>query len=814
MSQKYVCIHGHFYQPPRENAWLEDIELQDSAYPFHDWNERINYECYAPNAASRILGEYGKITKIVNNYLRISYNFGPTLLSWLEKHAPETYADILKADRESIVKYGGHGNAMAQVYNHIIMPLANLRDKITQVKWGIYDFEYRYRRKPEGMWLAETAVDTETLEVLADHGIKYTVLAPRQGAQVRKIGEKNWTPVNEGSLDTTRPYQVNLPSGKTIAVFYYHGGLAQEVAFNGLLKDGKRFAHRIIDSFAPTDDPQLIHIATDGESYGHHHKLGDMALSFCLDYIEQNKLATITNYGQYLELFPPEYETQIHENSSWSCVHGVERWRSNCGCSTGGHPDWNQEWRSVLRNALDWLRDRLNQVYLKQLKEYQTPDPWSLRNSYIQVIYNRDSKHVHQFLESHGGRKLTAREKTRLLRLLEMQRQALLMYTSCGWFFDEISGIETTQILQYANRAMQLAEQEGNVHLEEEFINLLAQAHSNISEYGTGANIYEQFVEPRRLTLSKVGMHYAVASIFSNEPDEEIFIYRAENEYFDRLEAGVLQLIVGRTKVHSRITLSKKRYSYAALYLGQQHIIGSVSDAMTEATFDEMYVAIKQAFYDNSVAAIIAVMEQYFGSRKFSLRSLFKDEQRHVLEKILSQDLELAADSYKKIYNRNYNLLSVLNKEKVPLPFLLQQNLKVVINNDLMRYLEDKQRSVIRLQALVKEVEKWNIELDRTSLQYVAADHLHFFMQIMELKPQDYELLRLVLRKLTLFNRLSLEINLYKVQNSYYKIISRFDEILEKLGDDRDAKLRLTQTYKQLGDLINMAFHYELETAN
>lgn len=809
MNKKYVCIHGHFYQPPRENAWLEDIELQDSAYPFHDWNERINFECYAPNAASRILGEHGRITKIINNYQRISYNFGPTLLSWMEQHAPETYADILKADRDSISRFGGHGNAMAQVYNHIIMPLANLRDKITQVKWGIYDFEYRFRRKPEGMWLAETAADTETLEVLADHDIKFTVLAPRQGAKIRKIGDKNWTAVNEGNLDTTRPYLVNLPSGKSIAVFYYHGGLAQEVAFSGLLKDGKRFAHRIIDSFQNSDQPQLIHIATDGESYGHHHKLGDMALSFCLDYIEQNNLANITNYGQYLELFPPEYETQIHENSSWSCVHGVERWRSNCGCHTGGHAGWNQEWRAVLRDSLDWLRDRLNTVYLKQLDEYQTPDPWSLRNSYIQVIYNRDSKHVNQFLESHGGRKLTSREKTRLLRLLEMQRQALLMYTSCGWFFDEISGIETTQILQYANRAMQLAEQEGNVHLEEEFINRLSHAHSNVKEYGTGANIYEQFVEPRRLTLSKVGMHYAVASIFSGEPKEEIFIYRAENEYYDRLEAGLLQLTVGRTKVHSRITLSKKRYSFAALYLGQQHIIGSVSDSMTEATFDEMYLAIKSAFYDNSVAAIIGVMEQYFGSRKFSLRSLFKDEQRRVLEQILEKDLELAADSYKKIYNRNYNLLSVLNKEKAPLPFLLQENVKVVINNDLMRYLEEKQRSILRLQALVQEVEKWQIELDRQGLQYVAADHLYFFMQILELKPHDYDLLRIIIRKISLFNRLSLQVSLYKVQNIYYKITQHFDQVMKKVEDDRELTTRLKESYHQLGDLINMAFQPE-----
>lgn len=810
MNNKYVCIHGHFYQPPRENAWLEDIELQDSAYPFHDWNERINFECYAPNAASRILGADGRITKIVNNYLRVSYNFGPTLLSWMEQHAPDTYADILQADRESILHYGGHGNAMAQVYNHIIMPLANKRDKVTQVKWGIYDFEYRFRRKPEGMWLAETAVDTETLEVLADHDITYTVLAPRQGAKVRRIGEREWTPVNEGTLDTTQPYRVNLPSGKSIVVFYYHGGLAQEVAFNGLLKDGKRFAHRINDSFSHNSDiPQLIHIATDGESYGHHHKMGDMALSYCLDYIEANQLATITNYGQYLSLFAPIYETEIHENSSWSCVHGVERWRSDCGCHSGGHPDWNQAWRPVLRESLDWLRDQLNQVYLQQLKGFQIADPWALRNSYIQVIYNRDPEHVNEFLASNCGIALTAKDKTRLLRLLEMQRQALLMYTSCGWFFDEISGIETTQILQYANRAMQLAEQEGNVHLEASFINRLAVAKSNVPAYGTGANIYAQFVEPRRLTLSKVGMHYAVASIFSGEPEEEIFIYRAENEYYDRLEAGILQLTVGRTQVHSRITLSKKRYSFVALYLGQQHIIGSVSDAMSEATFDDMYTAIKHAFYESSVAAVISEMETYFGNRKFSLRSLFKDEQRRVLEQILAKDIELAADSYKKIYNRNYNLLSVLNKEEVPLPFLLQENLKVVINNDLMRYLADKQRSILRLQAIVQEVNKWQIELDSSGLEFVAAEHLYFFMQILALQPHDHDLLQIIIRKISLLKQLELNVSMYKVQNIYFQVTYKFDQVYATAKTAKNAPEELVQAYRQLGQQINMVFDWK-----
>ncbi len=800
---RYVCIHGHFYQPPRENAWLEEIELQDSAHPFHDWNERINYECYEPNVSARILGSGGKITNIFNNYLHISFNFGPTLLSWMEKHAPDTYAAILRADKESIVKYDGHGNAVAQVFNHMIMPLANRRDKVTQVQWGIYDFEYRFRRKPEGMWLAETAVDIETLEVLAEQDIQYTILAPRQAKQVRKLGHDQWEQVHEGTLDTTMPYRINLPSGKHIHVFFYHGGLAQDVAFSGLLKDGQLFAHKITEAFRQGDHPQLVNIATDGESYGHHHRMGEMALAFCLQHIQEHQLATITNYGQYLELYPATYEAEIHENSSWSCAHGIERWRNDCGCNTGGNPSWNQQWRATLRQSLDWLRDELSAVYEKEMAPFRV-DPWQLRCQYIQVVYNRDSRHVNQFLDTRFNRKLATREKIKLLRLLEMQRHSLLMYTSCGWFFDEISGIETTQILQYANRAMQLAEQEGQVLLEEQFINMLAQARSNIRELGTGANIYETYVEPRRLTLSKVGMHYAVASIFSNEPEEEIFNYRAENEYFDKLEAGVLQLAIGRTRVHSRITLSKKRYTFAALYLGQQHIIGSVSDSMNESTFEDMYKELRAAFYDSSVAHVISVMEQYFGSRKFSLRSLFSDEQRKVLNQIMEKDLEMAADSYKKIFNRNYNLLSVLHREKIPLPFLLQENLKVVVNTDLFRYLEENQRSVIKLQSLVQESRKWNVPLDIEGLTFAASDHIFFFMQIIDIKPTDLELLKIINKKLTLLQELGIHPDLYKVQNLYFRLMKRLPEVLGKETGDTVQPDKLREAYRKLGEKIHV----------
>jgi Alpha-amylase/alpha-mannosidase len=457
--ERYICIHGHFYQPPRENPWLEEIEVQDSAYPFHDWNERITAECYATNGVSRILDGQNRIIQIVNNYARISFNFGPTLLSWMEQKAPSAYRAILAADRESQKYFSGHGSALAQVYNHIIMPLANRHDKYTQIFWGIRDFEKRFGRKPEGMWLAETAVDLETLDIMAELGIQFTILSPYQARRVRTQGSKQWQDVVGGHIDPTMAYLQHLPSGRTITLFFYDGPISQGVAFERLLSSGERFAHRLIGAFS--DDrhwPQLVHIATDGETYGHHHRFGEMALAYALHYIESNNLARITIYGEYLERHPPTYEVEILENTSWSCFHGIERWRSNCGCNSGNNPGWNQEWRAPLRNALDWLRDAITPAY-DEIGRQLLRDPWAARNDYIAVILDRSSENIARFLEHHAIRKLHDAEKVTVLKLMELQRHAMLMYTSCGWFFDELSGIETVQIIQYAGRVIQLAEE-------------------------------------------------------------------------------------------------------------------------------------------------------------------------------------------------------------------------------------------------------------------------------------------------------------------------------------------------------------------
>lgn len=767
---KFVCIHGHFYQPPRENAWLEEVEIQDSASPFHDWNERINFECYAPNTASRILDEQGYISKIINNYSRISYNFGPTLLSWLAKSDPETYKAIIDADRISQERFGGHGSALAQVHGHLILPLANQNDKETQVIWGIKDFEHRFGRKPEGIWLSETAVNTETLEVLAANDLQFTILAPRQAKAFRPIGEKDWTPVNEDTIDTRRPYRCLLPSGKSIVLFFYHRGISQGVAFEGLLNNGKNFAYRFINSLDDNAAPQLAHIATDGESYGHHHAKGEMALADCLNQIEAHHGVQLSNYGQFLEKFPPEFEAQIHENSSWSCVHGIERWRSNCGCNTGGNHGWNQEWRGPLRDALDWLRDKLIPAY-EQGASKLVKSPWDARNDYISVVLDRSDESIDNFIKNHAKKKLNKKEKTQLLRLMEMQRQAMQMYTSCGWFFDEISGIETDQILQYANRAISYAKQVAGIELHNGFVKKLKKIPSNVYENGAGS--YQKNVMPAQVDLVRVGMHYAASSLFEKHPDNlEFFNYIANSEVFKPFEAGLQKLAVGRTIVKSKITHSEKHFSFVVLYLGQQNLIGYISIDMDQATFDKMVQEVELAFKGSDLSEVIGIMQTYFGSDKFSVWHLFRDEKRKILRQITGQSLLQAERAFRDIYNDYYQLMTGTAKTGLPIPEAYKSATQFIVNHDFQQFFENGHFYVRELERLVDELKKWDINFKpKSALKLAASERL--FNEIKKIKtvedPETHlENLNTIIK---ILNELGFELNTWKSQNLYFNLL-------------------------------------------
>lgn len=766
--EKYICIHGHFYQPPRENAWLEVIEVQDSAHPYHDWNERVSAECYGPNAASRILDQAGVIRDIINNYSKISFNFGATLLSWMEINDRETYEAILEADRLSVEAFGGHGSAMAQVYNHMIMPLANARDKETQIIWGIRDFVHRFNRQPEGMWLAETAVDTETLDLLAKHDIHFTVLAPRQAKAFRKKGESQWTDAENG-FDTRRPYLYPLPSGKSIVLFFYDGEISQEVAFDGLLNDGKKFAERLVSRFDKSaSEPQLSHIATDGETYGHHHRHGDMALAFCVDYIERYSKARLTNYAQFLALAEPRYEVQIHERSSWSCVHGVERWRNDCGCNTGAKPSWNQRWRKPLRDTLDWLRDELEKIFAAEAEPI-LKDPWQARNDYVNIILRRNDDTIRKFLRDHC---LQTVDPPRVLQLMEVQRNAMLMYTSCGWFFDEVSGIETTQIMQYACRAMQLISQVSDVNLELEFRKRLETIPSNVPALANASTIYTKIVLPSRINLQRVGMHFAVASIFEDDLESfPVFNYATTNEIFIRREAGEQKLVLGVTRVRSNTTRSEKKFAFAVIYMGKHNIIGNISLDMEEEKFASMQVRMVSAFEEARLGDVIGLMQTYFGPEKYTIWQLFQDEKRKVFNFITRQSMLDLEDSLRRIYNRDYPLVTALANNGIPIPNAYRTTFEYILNADLLKSFQTDKINIRTVERVMNELSQWDLRIeDPGRVEHLAGESI--FKELKRLSAEGESLKRIerLNRLFPLMVRFNLRPNLYKSQNLYFQI--------------------------------------------
>jgi alpha-amylase/alpha-mannosidase (GH57 family) len=776
---RYICVHGHFYQPPRENPSLEAIELQDSAYPYHDWNERITAECYAPNATSRILDAEQRITQLVNNYAHISFNFGPTLLSWMEPNAPKTYQALLEADKSSQEKFSGHGSALAQAYNHMILPLANIRDKVTQVKWGIADFKHRFGRAPEGMWLPETAVNTETLEVLAASGIKFTILAPRQANRIRKRETRTWQDVSGERIDPSRAYLVNLPSRKAITVFFYDGHISQAVAFERLLDDGQRFADRLMSGFSDARDwPQLVDIATDGESYGHHHRFGEMALSYALHHIETKKLAELTNYAQFLECHPPDHLVQIVENSSWSCIHGIERWRTNCGCNSGGHPGWTQEWREPLRAALDWLRDQLIPLY-EQKASPLLKNPWEARDFYIRVILDRSPENAREFFACQAGHPLSPDEQVAALKLLEIQRHAMLMYTSCGWFFDELSGLETVQVIQYAGRAIRLAQDFLGNGLEAEFEERLAAAKSNLPEHGDGKQIYEKWVKPAFVSTAQVAGHYAISSLFESYGDRtRVYCYDVSRDDYSLEVEGKHRMAVGRARFSSTITQEVDTLTFGVLHLGDHNISGGVRRFAALETYEDLKRTLAEAFSKADTPAVINAMTQAFPESPFSLRTLFRDKQREIVNNILDESLASASAVYREIFENNAPLIRFLNNLGIPIPAAFQSAAEIALNSQLKQAFERPEVDIEGTQSTLKEAAATKVKLDVSGLEYVLRTRLEreaddFVRQLADLdRAQRF-------RKLLEFAAtLPFPVNLWEVQNLCFRpLIQTIDEL-------------------------------------
>ncbi len=721
---RWLCVHGHFYQPPRENPWLELIEVQDSAHPYHDWNERIDRECYAPNSVSRLMDEAGRIRKIVNNFEKISFNIGPTLFSWLADHDSDTYRRIIQADRVSAQANQGHGNAIAQVYNHMIMPLATERDRQTQVKWGIADFLARFGRFPEGMWLAETAACTDSLEALAENGILFTILCQTQAAEVMEPGESDYTPVN--GVDPTRPYQVDLPSGRSIAVFFYDGPISQAVAFERLLSGADVFAGRLMGGFTEGRDwPQLLSIATDGETFGHHHRFGDMALAAVMERFDKTKEAIVTNYAAFLANHPPTVKVKIHEGSAWSCAHGVERWRSDCGCNIGAGVGWNQKWRTPLRDALDHLKAELDRIYETVGKRY-FDDPWEVRERYIDVLLDRSK--AGDFLDRYRTER-TSDEDVICLKLLEMQRNGMLMFTSCGWFFDDLAGIETVQILQYAARAIQLAEGASGEKLEEPFLDILEKGRSNIPAQGDGRTLWRKQVVPEQSDLARGAANYAIVATLDPAIDPGLRHYEVSERERAEEEFGDNKLTLLGVAVRSRLVWERQEFLLACLRLGRTDVTAFLIPRKDDHAFAALEEEVFGALRRIPITQLIRALDRRFGgddARIFQLRDLYVEVRRTAVSFLASDHIERFANTYRALIDENRRVIEYFIDSGVPIPGEFRLAAQYMMEQELQKAARDlaDKGDPERIVDLMGDVQRWQLPVNLDATREVIEEAL------------------------------------------------------------------------------------------
>ena len=785
MADKYLCIHGHFYQPPRENPWINEIEYQASASPYHDWNERITRECYGPNTRARLHGEHGHILKLINNYEYMSYDFGPTLLSWLEKAHPWIYGQILAADRLSRERFQGHGNALAQVYNHIIMPLATRRDKLTQIRWGLADFKYRFGRPAEGMWLSETAVDTETLILMAEEGVKFTVLSPTQAQSVRPLTgsakDIPWQDVRGGRINPTRPYRVLLGRGERpfIDVFFYDGPVSRAVAYEKLLASGEDLLARIEEAFgAHNDGPELVSLATDGESYGHHFKFGDLALSWLFHHIEQGGEIKSTNYGLFLEKFPPLDEVKIVENSSWSCVHGVERWRADCGCSVSQTPEWNQAWRAPLREGLDWLADELRGVF-EERGGRLFKDPWKARDEYITLFLNSTAQERERFIRRHGLRSLGQEEQVEVFQLLEFQRMALYMFTSCGWFFDDISGLEPVQVLKYAARAMELAKPWANKDLESGLMKYLSKARSNDSDYRDGKDVYDVQVRPIRIDPSRSMAHYALAGLAEGVPRAGGLFSETVRPLSElRLTEGDVKAALGQAEVVEVGTGRVFKKVYLALCGETGKLNCLVGPDAGGFDLEKIAGEIRQtlASYPNKAED---VFRTYVAEvRKYGSEDLMPDTLKTFLE-----DMVLSLNCRNRDYIRKHdafleNVFSLYRETGESVPPIPEDLLPILLNDELERFFSsDQEKHTIdrtRLYSLCAQAKSLKMVLNDQSIREKSQDYLVSEMNRLASTPDTISI-KNVIGFLNMAEDLNLKPDLWECQNMFYDLYNNPD---------------------------------------
>jgi len=819
---KFLCIHGHFYQPPRENPWIEEIEKQESAAPCHDWNERILRECYAPNCYARIVDSSGRIMDIVNNYELMSFNFGPTLLSWLEKKATDVYASILEADRLSVRRLK-HGNAIAQAYNHMILPLANDRDRETQIVWGVEDFRYRFNRDPEGMWLPETAVNVATIAALIAQKIKYIILAPGQAQRVRPLAGGDWKEV-AGAIDTTRPYRCFLKKtdgsrvdNQYIDVFFYDGAMSAEISFGNILADGKRFADRLNQAYRREKGAvQLIHVATDGETYGHHKKFGEMALAYALSTAIKEHGFQLTNYGAFLEQFPPEFETELNTGpadagTAWSCAHGVGRWQDDCGCRIDWQGSWNQKWRKPLREAMNVLRDRLAELFKQEGSNCFT-DPWDARNEYISMLVDRSFESRERFIMLNSCRDLTAEDQVRALRLLEMQRNAQLMFTSCGWFFDDISGLEATQILKYADRALQLAETFTGHDIANPFLEKLAQAQSNVPGLGTGRDIYYRVIKPGRISMEEVLNQFAILSALEEAPEKirRIYSYTVKVLDYERREHEKSFLITGRVRMTSETTIESKEFFYALAYLGSYYFRCVIGQLVTGVDYNPAKDEL-QACFDKDPEAIVQKMTGMFGEHYYTLQDTLQEERQLILQTLIKNRLEAYDETIARVYDENRETIEGVIKEGLSVPPEFKAAAEHTLGRRMERELElfgeqfDELKARGVIKKIVHEAREYGYSLKTERIKLLLRGILRAKIEQQRLDCNEPEIMALQ-RLLEFSAELDVQVSTSEAQNSLCIILkARLPELAERATAGNETARCTARALIQLADKMNLA---------
>ena len=778
---KAIVVHGHFYQPPRENPWTREVQREPGAEPFHDWNERIFNECYRANAYARVINEQGRVESIVNNYLYLSFNFGPTLLSWMERHHPITYGRILEADRESAFRRGGHGNGIAQAYNHCILPLCNERDRRTQIRWGLADFRHRFGRASEGIWLPETACHHDTLEALIEEQVKFTILSPYQAAKIRPFGETEWMDVTGGRIDPTMPYAYfhRDGSGRSIDIFFYDGPKSRAIAFEGLLGSSRRF----IDHLTGHQDGAggMVSVATDGESYGHHFSGGDRCVAHALTHEAPRRGVQVTNYAEYLEHSPPTHEVLITEGpdglgSAWSCAHGVGRWFRDCGCHTGGHDGWNQAWRSPLRHALDLLRDELVTLFEENGRAY-FEDPWAARDDYIDVILDGPQARDH-FFGRHAKRDLSADERISALEMLETQHYAMLMYTSCGWFFSDISGIETQQILKYAGRALEYAEQVHPSDLKDRFLEQLAEARSNRPHEGNGADVFRRHVDSSRLSPDRIVANVAMSSLVEHIANTgEIGGYAYERKGFAQRPHGRIRLGIGQVDLVD--TCTERHYSYAAgaLHLGGVDFYCVVKPSVDVESFQATTEELLGSFQVSSVPAMLRRLNDALGPHEYGLDHLLPEAREHISSMILGDLVRRFSEQYANLYEDNQRTLDILQSAGFEVPRELRAAAEFTLGRSFEEEIRLQQESLDpeayrRAIEMAEAVADFGYKIDRSSSSRTFEHMIGHAVQVALGRPSD-ETFRTALSLIDLAERLHLDVHLGRAQEAVFLLAQR-----------------------------------------